>query len=73
MDPSDEQAAPSTREMVQALLQVQDEAGRLGREALTKFFETGPVLVDAMRHQSGQGEKVRQIVWSIVSAPRSLR
>ena len=56
---------PSVRELVAAVLDVQEQAGRLGREALAKFFETGPVLVEAMRHQSGQGEKVRQIVWSI--------
>ena len=65
MDPSDEAAAPSTQEILTSLLQMQDDAGRLGREAMEKFFATGPVLVDAMRHQSGQAEKVRQIVWSI--------
>ncbi|MEO6476745.1 hypothetical protein [Luteolibacter sp.] len=65
MQPTDEEAAPSTHKIFESLLQVQDDAGRLGREAMAKFFATGPVLVDAMRHQSGQGEKVRQIIWSI--------
>ncbi len=64
MDPSDE-TAPSTKEILASLLQIQDDGGRLGREALEKFFATGPVLLDAMRHQSGQAEKVRQIVWSL--------
>jgi len=60
-----EEPAPSTQEILESLLQVQDDAGRLSREAMAKFFATGTVLVDAMRHQSGQAEKVRQIVWSI--------
>lgn len=63
--PTPEEETPSTQELVESLLQVQDDAGRLGREAMANFFATGTVLVDAMRHQSGQAEKVRQIVWSI--------
>jgi hypothetical protein len=64
-DALEQDDAPSVGELVAAVLDGQELAGRLGREALAKFFETGPVLVEAMRHQSGQAEKVRQIVWSL--------
>jgi hypothetical protein len=62
---TEEPIAKSTQEALQSIVQAVGEAGRLRRDALEKFSAAGPMLVDAMRHQSGQAEKVRQIVWSI--------
>ena len=54
-----------TREIVKSLLANADEAVRLKREALAKLDEAEPVLIAALCHNSGQSEKIRQILWSL--------
>ena len=54
-----------TREILKSLLANTDEAVRLKLDALAKLDEAIPVLTAALRHHSGQSEKVRQILWSL--------
>ena len=54
-----------TRELLKSLLANANEADRLKREALARLDESLPVLVAALRHDSGQSAWVRQIVWSL--------
>lgn len=54
-----------TREILNSFLVDAAEADRLKHEALAKLDVMVPVLTAALRHHSGQSEKVRQILWSL--------